>query len=165
MIRRIAAASVVVLASATLVLADVPAPTPAETVLPPAPPEKIEGRSVDAAREGEATVPALGVIAAQGPAQVLASEVIGRPVTSNLGEEVGEIEDILLDATGRVAGVVLSMGGTLGIGARHVALSWDQLERHPDKPDVFVVSVAAEQLRAAPEFTPLEPGAGRDPRR
>ncbi len=91
--------------------------------------------------------------------------LMGSSARTSDGEEVGNIEDILVDADGSIKAVVVGVGGFLGIGAKDVAISWDQVSVVPDngngqaasathKPDDFVlrVNVTEDALREAPEF-------------
>jgi sporulation protein YlmC with PRC-barrel domain len=50
---------------------------------------------------------------------VKASEVIGKEIQGALGKEIGEINDLLIDLPqGRIAGVVIGVGGILGVGEK-----------------------------------------------
>jgi uncharacterized protein YrrD len=71
-------------------------------------------------------------------------------------ENIGSVSDVIMDEQGEVQAVVLDVGGFLGIGARQVALSMDQIEfgRDQDDPDSIVVisQIGANELENAPEF-------------
>jgi hypothetical protein len=56
------------------------------------------------------------------------SKLSGVNVYNNNGDKVGDISDIILDQTGKVAGVVLGVGGFLGMGEHYVAVNYDQLK-------------------------------------
>ncbi len=64
-----------------------------------------------------------------------ASKLVGVAVYNNSNEKVGDINDIILDTGGRVANVVIGVGGFLGMGERNVAVGFDQLKfvREPIK--------------------------------
>lgn len=91
------------------------------------------------------------VIEAQDAGPRLAGEIIGRKVVGADDEVIGEITDLLLDRDGRVVGAVVAVGGLLGIGEKHVAVSWDAF-RQPGGNDAFVLSMTREQLEEAPAF-------------
>ena len=57
-----------------------------------------------------------------------ASKVIGVNVYNDQNEKLGDIEEILLDPSGKVAGVVLGVGGFLGMGEHNVLVSFDKLK-------------------------------------
>lgn len=71
-------------------------------------------------------------------------------------EDIGEINDILLDENGDVKAVILGVGGFLGIGERDVSVSMDQitvLQSDGAMDDRFlVVSTSREMLEQAPQF-------------
>jgi hypothetical protein len=90
--------------------------------------------------------------------QWLASQFIGQPVTNAAGEKIGDINDLLLDKSGRAENVVIGVGGFLGIGEKNVAISYGALEITADANGKRVISVALskERLQAAPEFKATE---------
>ena len=57
-----------------------------------------------------------------------ASKLIGVDIYNNDNEKVGDISEVLLDATGKVTGVVIGVGGFLGIGQHDVLVTMDQLK-------------------------------------
>jgi len=81
-----------------------------------------------------------------------ASELIGKKVENESGENLGKIEEIVIETSdGSVAYAVLSFGGFLGIGDKYFAIPWQALkENHPKK--VCVLSVDKERLKNAPGF-------------
>ncbi|MGA7804197.1 MAG: PRC-barrel domain-containing protein [Bradyrhizobium sp.] len=56
------------------------------------------------------------------------SKVVGLSVYDNANENVASINDLLIDKSGNVKAAVLSVGGVLGVGARLVALPFDQVK-------------------------------------
>ncbi|MEM5521373.1 PRC-barrel domain-containing protein [Sulfitobacter sp. AS59] len=71
-------------------------------------------------------------------------------------DDIGEINDILLDENGDVKAVILGVGGFLGMGERDVSVSMDSikvLRSEDDADDRFlVVTTSKEMLEQAPEF-------------
>ena len=71
-------------------------------------------------------------------------------------DDIGEINDILLDENGDVKAVILGVGGFLGISERDVSVSMDSikvLKAEGDSDDRFlVVTTSKEMLEQAPEF-------------
>ena len=54
------------------------------------------------------------------------STVIGSKVVNQQGEDLGTIEDIVVDVdVGRIAYAVLSFGGFLGMGDKYFAIPWE----------------------------------------
>lgn len=79
-------------------------------------------------------------------------DVIGKKVVNLLGEDVGDIEEVVIDyATGRVTYAVMSFGGFLGIGDKLFAVPWMSLG-YNKSDDMFVMKVNKELLKNAPGF-------------
>jgi sporulation protein YlmC with PRC-barrel domain len=81
-----------------------------------------------------------------------ASTLIGNDVRNREGEDLGKIQDFVLDLeTGRTAYVVLSFGGMLGVGNKLFAVPWSAFTL--DSPNhAFLLDVSKERLREAPGF-------------
>jgi sporulation protein YlmC with PRC-barrel domain len=118
--------------------ADPAAPAPAAEAAPPASPP-----------------PSDAVISAQSDGEVRADQIIGMTVYNAEGEKVGTVHDILLDKEGKATGVVLSVGGVLGVGAKSVGLTWKEIDVKPDQQQVQI-SYTKDQLEAAPDFKTTE---------
>jgi sporulation protein YlmC with PRC-barrel domain len=50
-------------------------------------------------------------VTVQPTGQWLASQFMGQPVTNDAGENIGNISDLLFDKSGRIANVVIGVGG------------------------------------------------------
>jgi sporulation protein YlmC with PRC-barrel domain len=96
---------------------------------------------------------------------MMLSDLMDLNVRSPTDENVGEIDDVILDGDGKVSRVVVSVGGFLGMGEHHVAIAWSDLRFDPARK-VAIVSMNKDQLKAAPEFTarrntaPITPSSG-----
>lgn len=91
---------------------------------------------------------------ASGPGpQVMAADTLqGDPVVNAKGEDLGKIEEIMIDVpSGRMAYAVLSFGGVMGIGDKLFAIPWSALTLDADR-ECFVLDVDREQLKNAPGF-------------
>lgn len=63
------------------------------------------------------------------PRMVRGTDLMGATVRNTSGEELGTIEDLLLDSRGRtIDRVVVATGGVLGINEEHRAVSWGSLQ-------------------------------------
>jgi sporulation protein YlmC with PRC-barrel domain len=81
-----------------------------------------------------------------------ASTLAGDRVRNSAGEDLGKIEELMIDVpTGRVAYAVLSFGGFLGMGNKLFALPWDALTLDEDEHQ-FILNVDKKQLENAPGF-------------
>jgi len=69
-----------------------------------------------------------GFFIAQQADQMLASNLMGRPVIGAAAEHIGDVDDVLLDSEGRAIGILVGIGGFLGIGQHDVAISIEQAE-------------------------------------
>ncbi len=60
---------------------------------------------------------------------VPAAEIKGARVVNTKEENLGKIEEVMIDsASGRIAYVVISFGGLLGMGNKLFAIPWESLE-------------------------------------
>jgi sporulation protein YlmC with PRC-barrel domain len=57
-----------------------------------------------------------------------ASKLVGVDVYNEANEKVGDINDVILDKSGKVEHVILGVGGFLGMGEHFVAVSYDKLK-------------------------------------
>jgi sporulation protein YlmC with PRC-barrel domain len=57
-----------------------------------------------------------------------ASKLVGVNVYNEANEKIGDINEVILDKSGRVANVVLGVGGFLGMGEHYVAVAYDKLK-------------------------------------
>lgn len=86
------------------------------------------------------------------PEALSASTLIGDGVVNPEGEDLGKIEEIMLDIqSGRVAYLVLSFGGFLGLGDKLFAIPWDAVTLDTNR-HVFILNVDKETLKKAPGF-------------
>jgi hypothetical protein len=81
-----------------------------------------------------------------------ATTIIGDPVKNRMREDLGKIEDLMIDlSSGRVAYAVLSFGGFLGMGNKLFAVPFKAMT--VDTADhAFVLDVPKERLKEAPGF-------------
>ncbi|MEZ5833630.1 MAG: PRC-barrel domain-containing protein [Dongiaceae bacterium] len=99
--------------------------------------------------------PSEAVIPAQAADEVRAETLIGMTVYDTAGEKVGKVKDILFNENGQATGVVLSVGGVLGVGAKSVGLQWSEVDIQPDA-EVAKIQYNKDQLEAAPDFKTQE---------
>lgn len=62
-----------------------------------------------------------------------ASKMAGLNVYNDQNENVGTINDLLMDKSGNIKAAVISVGGFLGMGSRYVAVAFDKL-KFSDQP-------------------------------
>jgi hypothetical protein len=97
-----------------------------------------------------------------------AETLLGKPVQSAKGEDLGRIVDVIVDRAGMVRAAIIDFGGFLGVGTRKIAVDWRVL--HFPKSgamEELVADLTKDQVRAAPAFKPGEPvvimGASAEP--
>jgi sporulation protein YlmC with PRC-barrel domain len=78
--------------------------------------------------------------------------ILGSNVRDPQGEEVGEIEHLMINPqTGLVMYAVVSVGGFLGMGEKSLIVPWRSLEVARDGQSV-VLNASKQLLQAAPEY-------------
>ena len=91
------------------------------------------------------------LIAEQQKGHTLSSELIGMDVFTDDDFPVGYIDGLVFDAEYRVVAAIVSIGGVLGIGAKRVAVSWDEFDVRP-RDDLARVRVSRARLDRGPHF-------------
>ena len=87
-----------------------------------------------------------------GPYIMAADTLAGTKVVNGKGENLGDIEHIMLDVPGgRIAYAVLSFGGVLGMGGKLFAIPWNAFILDADDKR-FILDVPKERLEKAPGF-------------
>jgi putative membrane protein len=118
----------------------------------------------------------------QSPTDWTSEALIGRTVENGSGDNLGEINNVIINEKGNVVAAVIGVGGFLGIGEKNVAVPFDALEfrtvdpaehrkadtrdeKSEEKRDAaearfdsehddmhIVLNTTKEELEAAPEF-------------
>jgi sporulation protein YlmC with PRC-barrel domain len=57
-----------------------------------------------------------------------ASKLVGVNVYNEANEKIGDINELILDKSGKVENVILGVGGFLGMGEHYVAVAFDKLK-------------------------------------
>jgi hypothetical protein len=78
--------------------------------------------------------------------------IIGSKVLNVEGEDLGKIEEIIIDSRdSRVAYAILSFGGFLGMGDKHFAIPWQALTLDPSERTAILM-IDKDRLKNAPGF-------------
>jgi putative membrane protein len=133
-------------------------------------------------------------ITRQAPTDWTAEALIGRTVENAKGDNLGEINNVIINEKGDVVAVVIGVGGFLGIGEKNVGVSFDDLdfktaEAMKDRTDTkeekaeqktdseaarfdtehqdirIVLNTTKEDLEAAPTFAWLDEQNSEDAKR
>jgi sporulation protein YlmC with PRC-barrel domain len=83
------------------------------------------------------------------PERLRVSAILNRAALNKKGEEVGQIDDLIVSPRGRVVQIVLSVGKIIGVQEKLVALPFKQLEVTNLG---FIYDVSKEELRERPAF-------------
>ena len=87
-----------------------------------------------------------------GPEVMAADTLEGDKVVNTRGEDLGTIEDIMIDVQrGRVAYAVMSCGGFLGMGDKLFAIPWNALTLDANR-HCFVLDADQQRFENAPGF-------------
>ena len=90
-----------------------------------------------------------------GKSDALASNLVGLDIVNATNEDVGEIEDLVLNGSMNVTGFVLSVGGFLGLGDRYVVVPPDAIQVTFDSTSndwKGTTKLTKDQLKNMPEF-------------
>jgi sporulation protein YlmC with PRC-barrel domain len=89
---------------------------------------------------------------------LLSTKVVGSHVKNLQNEDIGTIDDLILNPdTGRVRFAVLGLGGLLGAGETKVVVPWTAIglvKGSPGEAPTYVIDAAKDKLANAPKFDP-----------
>ena len=83
------------------------------------------------------------------PDQMRASKIIGEDVYDVQNRKLGDVKDLVLDKDGKVAAVVVGVGGFLGVGEKDVAVSMSDLKTDNNR---LTLDRTKEQLQQAANY-------------
>ena len=110
-------------------------------------------------REPTVTRPAMpGIVTPSTINEVYASKLIGAGVKSTQGENLGKIDELIIDPhDARIKAAVVSVGGVLGLGAKSVAIPWDKMTMGTGADrDTIIVAMGKDELERAPGWQKSE---------
>ena len=83
-----------------------------------------------------------------------ASEIKGSTVKNRQREEIGDIDEVLIEPdSGRVRFAILSVGGFLGLGSTRVAVPWSAFEISRQGGRItYMLDATRERLEKAPRM-------------
>jgi sporulation protein YlmC with PRC-barrel domain len=89
---------------------------------------------------------------AQASVQIASDSLVGIKVRDSQGKEIGAVSKLLIDARqGKVTSVIISRGGTLGMGAKEMSVPWEALKLQRDQDQHLVVTMDQPILDRAPQ--------------
>ena len=89
-------------------------------------------------------------------ADITADKLIGATIQTREGDNIAEIDDVLMGPDGQMESVVATFGGFLGFGSDQVLLTPDEIEVLQDEAGTFVVQtdLTPETLEGRPTYQP-----------
>src|ERR1035437_5220450 len=85
------------------------------------------------------------------------SNLVGVDVYNDANEKIGDIEELIVDKSGKIEHVVLGVGGSLGMGEHYVAVSFDKLKWVNEAVRSTSVSSAPPPTTEKPTTGPTAP--------
>jgi hypothetical protein len=119
--------------------------------------ETVQDQAPDAMVPGDPALTDAGpVLTPVAAAEISADTLIGATIQTPAGENIAEVDDVLLTPDGGVENLVAEFGGFLGFGSNTVLLTMDEIEVLQDEAGNFVVqtSLTPEALEGRPEYQP-----------
>ena len=91
-----------------------------------------------------------------------AETLLGKPVQTAKGEDLGRVVDVIVDRAGMVRAAIVDFGGFLGVGTRKIAVDWRVLRFAPANGkssglEKLIADLSRDQLRKAPIYKEGEP--------
>ena len=87
--------------------------------------------------------------------EMLSSNVVGLDIYNDQNNNIGKIQDVVVDTSKKVTAYILSVGGFLGMGTRYVAVDPDSINVKYDQNNKTwraAMNATKDQLKNAPEF-------------
>jgi hypothetical protein len=78
-------------------------------------------------------------------------KLIGTNIKNTAGDTVGEVKSVVVDKSGKIQDVIVSVGGFLGVGDREVALAWNDLTV-TDEGKHVTTAMTKDTLKSLPEY-------------
>lgn len=86
-----------------------------------------------------------------GETNLRASDLVGAPVKNADGQDLGEVEDLIISRDDDVVTAVVSVGGIFGLGSKTIGVPYSDFRVATDGTTLYL-DMNAERLRQQPEF-------------
>ncbi len=85
---------------------------------------------------------------------ISARDYIGKTVYDMSGNDIGDVNDLIISSDGKIQAVILGVGGFLGMGEKDVAVNTQAVQMVQDGTNAkrLVVDASREALNAAPAY-------------
>jgi sporulation protein YlmC with PRC-barrel domain len=89
----------------------------------------------------------------EGAKVISANDFIGKRVYTKAGDDIGEVNDLIMTDNGSIRAVILGVGGFLGMGEKDVAVSMNAIDLAQDGNNFrLIVDGSKEQFKSAPTY-------------
>jgi sporulation protein YlmC with PRC-barrel domain len=148
----LSAATVALLATGAL--AQTTAPSPTEPATPPAATQPAPNSGAATSTTTTTQTQSISFKSTMAQDEMLASEISGLEVRNAAGEDLGDINDLVMDKAGKPQVAIIGVGGFLGLGEKDVGVPFETLTFAPssDGKTVARLDVTKDALKAAPNY-------------
>ena len=87
----------------------------------------------------------------QSTTQIKADTLVGKDLKNLRGDKIGEIDAVIVGEDGKVAAVIVGVGGFLGMGEREVAIDWSDFQIRGNGDDLQT-NMTKNDLKSLPEY-------------
>ncbi len=85
-----------------------------------------------------------------------AEELIGKSIVNTEGDEIAEVDDLLIGPDDNVQYVLADVGGFLGLGSQNVAVDLARLQPAQGSGEELVTDLSEDELRAMPSYSEMD---------
>jgi sporulation protein YlmC with PRC-barrel domain len=127
---------------------------PATPATPATPPAAAKAPDTTAAATTAPSDTSVSFKSSMAQNEMLASQLTGMSVRNAAGEDLGDINDLVMDSTGKPSVAIVGVGGFLGLGEKDVGVPFDKLTfaDAQDGTKVARLDVTKDALKNAPNF-------------
>jgi uncharacterized protein involved in copper resistance len=127
--------------------------TKAPAAKPAMPSDSTASKDMPATKSVKTTTESLSFTSTASTDQMAVSKLMGTPVRNSADENLGDINDVLVDNSGKPAVAIIGVGGFLGIGEKNVGVPFESLEFvTANKKRVARLDITKQALQSAPTF-------------
>ncbi len=114
-----------------------------------APPAPVAEAEADATTEASV---AGAIVRQQAPSELRVDWITGTTVMSPDGEGIGQVRDVIIDQDSKqITAAIVSVGGFLGMGAKEIAVFFDEMQIDYDAREI-TMAMTREEADAAPAY-------------
>lgn len=81
-----------------------------------------------------------------------ADQLMGKNVYGRDNDKLGEVDDVILDGSGKAKQLVIGSGGFLGIGEKKIAIDYNAANWDQSQNRINLSGMSRDDIKAMPEF-------------